>query len=290
MITIMIFTDIITIITTAVITITTMSKETVTKKIKIWGIVQGVGFRPFTARLADRLHMKGQIRNMGGLVEIYLTDTESRIEGFIEALKREKPAPAEIVHVAVTNCEKTDFDGFSIVESSAGDEEAAMIPADLAVCPDCLREMRDPGNRRYRHPFISCMICGPRYTITDRFPYDRDNTSMIDFPMCRECSGEYSDASERRFHAQTISCMDCGPYLMMKVRDEEGGSLCDAAADLKGGSSEANELIIEKAADILKESGIIAFKSMGGYNLMADPLNEEAVRKLRQIKNRESKP
>ena len=267
-----------------------MSKETVTKKIKIWGIVQGVGFRPFTARLADRLHMKGQIRNMGGLVEIYLTDTESRIEGFIEALKREKPAPAEIVHVAVTNCEKTDFDGFSIVESSAGDEEAAMIPADLAVCPDCLREMRDPKNRRYRHPFISCMICGPRYTITDRFPYDRDNTSMIDFPMCRECSGEYSDASERRFHAQTISCMDCGPYLMMKVRDEEGGNLCDAAADLKGGSSEANELIIEKAARLLKESGVIAFKSMGGYNLMADPLNEEAVRKLRQIKNRESKP
>ena len=252
-----------------------MSKDTVTKKIKIWGIVQGVGFRPFTARLADRLHMKGQIRNMGGLVEIYLTDTKERIDEFIEALKEEKPVPAEIVHVAVTDCEKTEFDRFSIVESSDGDEEAAMIPADMAVCPDCLREMRDPGDRRHRHLFISCMICGPRYTITDRFPYDRENTSMVEFPMCKECSGEYSDASERRFHAQTISCMDCGPYLMMKVGDE----------DIEG-----DDAILDKAADILKNSGVIAFKSMGGYNLMADPLNAEAVKKLRQIKSRESKP
>ena len=267
-----------------------MSKDTVTKKIRIWGIVQGVGFRPFTARLADRLHMKGQIRNMGGLVEIYLTDTESRIDEFIEALKKEKPAPAEIVHVDAQPWEKTEFDGFSIAESTQGDEEAAMIPADLAVCPDCLREMRDPKDRRYRHPFISCMICGPRYTITDRFPYDRDNTSMIEFPMCEECSGEYSDAFERRFHAQTISCMDCGPYLMMKVRSGKEGGLSDVAADLKGGSDEANELIIGKAAEILKNSGVIAFKSMGGYNLMADPLDSEAVRKLRQIKDRESKP
>ena len=156
-----------------VITITTMSKDTVTKKIKIWGIVQGVGFRPFTARLADRFHMKGQIRNMGGLVEIYLTDTKERISAFLAALAEEKPAPAEIVHMQVTDCRSLSFDGFSIVESSRGGREAAMIPADIAVCPECLQEMRDPHDRRYKHPFISCMICGPRYTITDRFPYDR---------------------------------------------------------------------------------------------------------------------
>lgn len=271
-----------------VITITTMSKDTVTKKIKIWGIVQGVGFRPFTARLADRFHMKGQIRNMGGLVEIYLTDTEERISAFLQALTNEKPAPAEIVHMQVTDCRSLSFDGFSIVESSRGGREAAMIPADIAVCPECLREMRDPHDRRYKHPFISCMICGPRYTITDRFPYDRENTSMIDFPMCDECRGEYEEQSERRFHAQTISCNDCGPYLMMKVRGN--GGLKDLEEKGPGGSTAQNGAVLEKAAEILKKSGVIAFKSMGGYNLMADPLDPEAVRKLRIIKGRESKP
>ena len=188
-----------------------------TMKIKIWGIVQGVGFRPFVAKLADRLGMKGEVLNIGGLVDIILTDTPDRIEAFIAALKREKPLPAEIVHIKIEALEPCDFDSFTILDSGEGDDEAAMIPADLSICPDCLAELRDPQNPRYMHPFISCMVCGPRYTIIDKIPYDRDNTAMIDFPMCDFCHGEYTDRKDRRYHAQTISCHDCGPMLEYRL-------------------------------------------------------------------------
>ncbi|MDO4176753.1 MAG: carbamoyltransferase HypF [Bacillota bacterium] len=254
-------------------TITTIT----TTKIKLWGIVQGVGFRPFVAKVADRLGMKGEVLNIGGLVEITVSDTPERIQTFIDTLVSEKPEPAEIVHIKCTPLEYREFDGFEIIRSGEGDDEAAMIPADLAICPHCFEELYDESNPRYQHPFISCMICGPRYTIIDRIPYDRDNTSMIDFPMCDFCEGEYTDLHDRRHHAQTISCHDCGPQLMWE-EPGLGEELPDDAA------------ILDRAAELLKKGGVIAFKSVGGYNLVADPFNEEAVRKLRQAKNRESKP
>lgn len=234
-----------------------------TERIKLWGIVQGVGFRPFVAKIADRLKMKGEVLNIGGLVEIVVTDTPDRIEGFLEAIEREKPAPSEIVHMKRTEEPLRQFSGFTILDSGYGDDEAAMIPADLAICPKCLEEFRDPENPRYKHPFISCMICGPRYTIIDRIPYDRDNTTMIDFPMCDFCEKEYTDLRDRRYHAQTISCHHCGPMLSMSA---------------------------EEGAEYLKQGEVIAFKSMGGYNLLCDPLNDAAVAKLREIKKREQKP
>ena len=264
------------------------------EKIKLWGIVQGVGFRPYVAKAADKLGMKGQVLNIGGLVEITVTDTPARISAFIEYILTNKPAPAEIVHIKREPVAFRDFDSFTIVKSASGDDEAAMIPADLAICPDCLRELYTESDPRYQHPFISCMVCGPRYTIIDRIPYDRDNTSMVDFPMCGFCEDQYTDRNDRRYHAQTISCHECGPQLLWKAGSGRS-SLDDAAADngigIAGSAERPNAAaILDHAASILKNGGVIAFKSVGGYNLVADPFNETAVARLRAIKKRESKP
>jgi len=242
--------------------------------------VQGVGFRPFVAKIADRLGMKGEVLNIGGLVDITVTDTPERIEVFIDTLVKEKPGPSEIVHIKRQKLPREDFSAFTIIRSDEGDDEAAMIPADLAICPDCLRELYDKSNPRHLHPFISCQLCGPRYTIIDKIPYDRDNTSMIDFPMCDFCEGEYTDLHDRRHHAQTISCHECGPKLIWK--DSEG--------ECSGGDPASDAAILDRAAQILRAGGVIAFKSVGGYNLVADPFSETAVTKLREIKNRETKP
>lgn len=259
-----------------------------TEKIKLWGIVQGVGFRPFVAKLADRMDMCGTVLNIGGLVEITLTDEPARIDAFVEALETEKPEPAEIVHIKRTIIDPVDFDGFTILDSHEGGDDAAMIPPDMAICPHCLRELYDPGDPRYQHPFISCMICGPRYTIIDRIPYDRGNTSMIDFPMCGFCESQYTNINDRRHHAQTISCHECGPYLKMVERKTAVST--GAAASHFGADPQHDADILDRAAGILKGGGVIAFKCVGGYNLVADPFNEEAVRSLREIKNRPEKP
>lgn len=313
-------------------------QKKVTEKIKLWGIVQGVGFRPFVAKCADKYGMKGEVLNIGGLVDIIVTDTPERIDAFVEAIKKEKPVPAEIVHIRreVLGYEDEtepgsgyrEFDEFVILDSDDGDDEAAMIPSDLSMCPECLRELRDPGNPRYMHPFISCMVCGPRYTVIDRIPYDRDNTAMIDWPMCDFCNKEYTHREDRRYHAQTISCHDCGPVLICDVDDEwlKAHGLCEtrhgilSEEDLKkvwdwafGGTGkgyfalkgtdiaslkEEKKKQIEKqvliplatAAKLIGAGEVIAVKGVGGYNLVADPANESAVRKLREVKKREQKP
>ncbi|MBQ9059632.1 MAG: carbamoyltransferase HypF [Firmicutes bacterium] len=254
-----------------------------TEKIKLWGIVQGVGFRPFVAKLADQMHMKGNVLNIGGLVEITVTDTPRRLDAFVAALFREKPKPAEIVHIKRTLLPLTEFTDFQIKGSAEGGDDAAMIPPDMAICPDCLKELYAEDDPRHLHPFISCMLCGPRYTIIDRIPYDRDNTSMIDFPMCGFCQVQYQDLHDRRHHAQTISCHACGPYLKWK------GPVDDPTAPLRHTSAEDRKLL-DQAARILADGGVIAFKCVGGYNLVADPFNYDAVQKLRAIKGRETKP
>lgn len=243
-----------------------------TEKITIWGIVQGVGFRPFIAKLADELNMKGIVRNAGGLVEIRVTDTEDRINGFVQAIRERKPLPSEIVHIRRETVADTEYADFSIISSGEIDDEAPMIPADLALCPDCLKDLNNEDNPRYRHPFISCMACGPRYTIIDRIPYDRDNTAMVDFPMCDYCEGEYTDRQNRRYHAQTISCHDCGPQLLMYESDLE------------------KDDAVKEAIRLLKDGKIIAVKGIGGYNFIASPFNQQAVENLRLLKGREEKP
>lgn len=261
-------------------TIITNMNTIITTKIKLWGIVQGVGFRPFVAKVANRMGIHGQVMNVGGLVEITITGTPGQIDAFVDALAAEKPDPSEIVHISRTLSEYRDFDGFEIIRSHEGDDEAAMIPTDLAICPHCLTELYSVNDRRRQHPFISCMICGPRYTIIDKIPYDRDNTTMIDFPMCGFCESEYTDLDNRRHHAQTISCHNCGPILLWKNFHYSSNS----------SSNLSNSQILDEAAAILSGGGIIAFKSVGGYNLVASPHSEPAVAGLRQIKNRKSKP
>ncbi len=260
----------------------------ITEKIKIWGIVQGVGFRPFVAKVAQRLSMKGEVLNLGGLVQLMLTDTKPRIDAFLDAIEQEKPGPAEIVHISRSVIPTLNFPGFTIRSSqdtTLSDEEAVMIPADLSICPDCLKEISTPTDRRYRHPFISCMSCGPRYTIIDKVPYDRENTSMTSFPMCPECQREYTTLEDRRYHAQTISCHDCGP--VMKIQFPDNSESRGFAQPIHPNDPEE---WLESASAILRAGGVIAMKSMGGYHLMADPLNEFAVSELRRIKKREAKP
>ena len=269
------------------------------EKIKLWGIVQGVGFRPYVAKTAAQLGMKGQVLNIGGLVEITVTDTPLRITEFIDTLIKNKPVPAEIVHIKRESVSYREFDSFTIIKSGAGDDEAAMLPSDLAICPDCLQELYDSENPRYRHPFISCMVCGPRYTIIDRIPYDRENTSMVDFPMCSFCESQYTALNDRRYHAQTISCHECGPQLIWKENQhhapDSGINQISGSGDFSSASCKAAHIrrdaaVLDHAAEILRSGGVIAFKSVGGYNLLADPLNDEAVTRLRKIKNREAKP
>jgi hydrogenase maturation protein HypF len=275
-----------------------------TVKIKIWGIVQGVGFRPFVAKLADRFGMRGEVLNIGGLVDIVLTDTQERIEAFLDALKKEKPLPAEIVHIRIEEQKRRDFNGFTILDSDEGDDEAAMIPADLSICPDCLEELRDPLNPRYMHPFISCMVCGPRYTIIDKIPYDRENTAMIEFPMCNFCRGEYTDREDRRYHAQTVSCHDCGPMMNYRLSGSKEMNPEGSNEDCYKGAcsigvigAQADEKIMGRAvmpvllaANYINEGKIIALKGVGGYNFMCSPFDETAVRNLRRLKVREEKP
>jgi len=269
-----------------------------TEKIKLWGIVQGVGFRPFVAKTADKLGMKGEVLNIGGLVEITVTDTEDRITAFIEAIKSEKPGPAEIVHIKRSVMETRAFDGFTIIRSDEGDDETAMIPADLTICAHCLEELYDKHDPRYQHPFISCMICGPRYTIIDRIPYDRCNTTMDDFPMCDFCEGQYTDLHDRRHHAQTISCHECGPVLVWRDYEtyydenliELNRDFSSLNPDFLSRDPKDDAAILDRAAEILKSGGVLAFKSVGGYNLVADPFSAKAVDRLRRAKNRETKP
>lgn len=254
-----------------------IGRSYVARKITLWGIVQGVGFRPFVAKLADRMGVLGEVRNTGGLVEIWVTDTPARIEAFLSALLEKKPAPAEIVHIKQEDAPFRLFDSFAILDSGEGDDEAAIIPADLSICPDCLSEFADPANPRYHHPFISCMICGPRYSIIDRIPYDRQNTSMDSFPMCDFCKGEYENRSDRRYHAQTISCHHCGPMLKVHWNGTEPASL-------------KSEDPISLAASLILNGKIIAVKGVGGYNYICSPFQEQTVKDLRRLKGREEKP
>jgi hydrogenase maturation protein HypF len=251
------------------------NKVTKTVDIEVYGIVQGVGFRPFTAKLADKYGIKGQVCNHGGYVKIKATSSIGKLADFINGLSYEKPKQAEIVHIKASDTTYENFEKFSIEESSEMSTEVVMLPVDLPICEECLKEMQDSSNHRFNHPFISCMACGPRYSIIDRVPYDRCNTSMADFKMCKSCTKEYTSREDRRYHAQTISCTDCGPHLIYI-------------------NSENIEVIEEEAFNAavkeINNGKIIAVKGVGGYHFACSPFNSSVVEKLRDIKLREEKP
>ena len=246
--------------------------------ISIGGIVQGVGFRPFIYRLASEMGLTGWVCNNAGGVLIEACSTDERLAHFIRRIRSEAPPLAVIVtleHHALPD--DGNEIGFSILESSRSGAHGAHVAPDAALCDDCLRELFDPANRRFRYPFITCTNCGPRYSIITGIPYDRPNTTMAAFPLCPDCQQEYNDPADRRFHAQPVACSVCGPQvrLLSSTQLEEVGSGNDA---------------ILLAIRLLKSGAILAIKGIGGYHLAVDACNGEAVKSLRERKRRDEKP
>lgn len=241
--------------------------------ITIRGIVQGVGFRPFVYRLAAAAGLSGWVRNGADGVTIEIQGGEKELEQFLFSLEHEAPPLALIQSLHSATMPLVADNSFRIIASSS-EAGSTPVPPDCDVCPDCIRELFDPTNRRYRYPFINCTNCGPRYSIITATPYDRPNTTMAKFPLCPECEREYRDPLNRRFHAQPVACTACGPALT--IHDAAGNELAGDPLGL--------------AVAGLKDGKIVAIKGVGGYHLAVDPDNSAAVRELRRRKRRDEKP
>lgn len=247
----------------------------VRRGVTVRGVVQGVGFRPFVYRLATEEGLVGSIGNDTDGVTIEIEGPTTGIEAFLVRLRAETPPLARIDAVAMRELQPVGDVEFRIVSSQVKGPVSTGIPADAATCPDCLRELLDPKDRRYRYPFLNCTNCGPRFTITRRIPYDRPQTSMATFTMCAVCQAEYDDPRNRRFHAQPNACWDCGPQLSLELSD---GVRIDA--------SDPVATVIER----LLAGEIAAIKGIGGFHLCVDAMNEAAVARLRARKHRYGKP
>ena len=241
------------------------------KRIVFKGVVQGVGFRPFVYRTALAFQLTGFVRNTPGGVWVEVEG--KRLDAFIKALQRDSPRVSRIHGMTVRRIQPEHSTVFEIKPSADDGKTGTLVSPDIAICPNCIREFSDPANRRYRYPFITCTDCGPRWTIIEKVPYDRPNTSMKIFPMCASCRKEYEDPADRRYHAQPISCFDCGPGLF----------LVDA-------SGRRHPHPVENAVGRLKRGEILAVKGMGGYHLACAADDDAAVLRLRRLKKREKKP
>ncbi len=244
------------------------------RSLRITGVVQGVGFRPFIHRLAMRHGIAGSVRNVGGEVEIIAEGPASAVAAFIAAIRPEAPPLARIEQIEVRDDEPAARTAFSIGESSDPVGRRQPVSPDVAVCAACLRELTDPADRRYRYPFITCTDCGPRFTVIEAMPYDRQRTTMRHFPLCAACAREYRAPGDRRYHSETNSCPDCGPRLWFEP--ERSGRNGDDP--------------ITVAADLLTHGGIVAVRGLGGFHLAVDARNEAAVARLRERKHRVAKP
>ena len=242
----------------------------------IRGAVQGVGFRPFVYRLASELHLPGWVSNTVQGVFIEVEGGKEILDQFLLRLQREKPSVSFIQSFEFSFLDPVGFLTFEIKESDSSGSKTALILPDIATCPDCLAEIFDQKNRRYRYPFTNCTNCGPRYSIIEALPYDRPNTSMKRFALCPDCQREYEDRSDRRFHAQPTACPVCGPALVLWNGD--GKTL-----------SRDGEALLA-AEQTMREGKIVAVKGLGGFHLMVDARSDEAVRCLRERKHREEKP
>ena len=251
-----------------------MNKEEMTWRIRVYGIVQGVGFRPTVSRHATTHGIRGTVCNKGPYVEIFAQGTKEQIDGFLNELKEHPPKRAAILKINtkdVTAETAVHFEIFDIIESEKTKGEIFVSP-DIAICEECKEEMFDPKNRRYLHPFINCTCCGPRLTILDSLPYDRERTSMKEFPMCPNCAKEYFDEKTRRYDAQPVCCNECGPEVYLIGRTERGRNA------------------ITYIRRMISEGKIVAIKGIGGFHLCCDATNEEAVKRLRTLKKRPAKP
>jgi hydrogenase maturation protein HypF len=243
--------------------------------IKVRGVVQGVGFRPFLYRLARAHGLKGWVLNANEGVEIHLEGEREPVETFLEEMKTRPPQAAAIAEISIEPAEVARFSEFTIRESSGERKPTVRISPDLPVCEDCLKELFDPQDRRYHYPYINCTDCGPRYSVIRRLPYDRPNTTMADWTLDSPCAAEYHEPANRRFHAQPVACLACGPHYIFQAGDE-------VVRDEK----EA----IQRAVRYLISGRILAVKGLGGYHLTCDANNSEAVSAMRARKFRKEKP
>ena len=252
-----------------------MVADYVARKLRVNGIVQGVGFRPFVYQLANKYGLKGEVANTASGVSIHIEGPCRHIHSFEADLTEMSPPLAHIVEIASREEPPKHYGQFRIVSSRSSNQVTTLISPDVSICHDCLVEMFDPANRRFGYPFINCTNCGPRYTIIDDIPYDRPKTSMRQFQMCPQCQAEYDNPGDRRFHAQPNACADCGPHV----------SLCDNTRKLIDAGNP-----IEEAARLIRQGHILAIKGLGGFHLAVDAQNQDAVLRLRRRKLREEKP
>src|SRR6266498_1300366 len=256
------------------------------KHISVKGVVQGVGFRPFVYGLATRLNLHGWVSNTSAGVEILIQGQKSKVESFIRSLTTEAPPLARIDSVNVFDeLSKIEYATFDIRPSTSIEGAYQPISADVAICPDCERELFNPKDKRYLYPFINCTHCGPRFTIIKDIPYDRPSTTMADFPMCDHCQTEYTDPLNRRFHAQPIACPECGPFVELQETHSQFPT-----SDPRISSIEIRTSAILKARRLLREGYIVAIKGLGGFHLACDASNPYTVAELRDRKGRIDKP
>ena len=242
-----------------------------TEMIRVYGIVQGVGFRPFVSREASDLGLCGTVANKGSYVEIHAQGSEKAVEDLKKALESRPPERSVIMEIISAHLDEPPFDSFEIIESEKEKGDIFVSP-DIAVCEKCKAELFDKTNRRYLHPFINCTQCGPRLTIMDSMPYDRVRTTMADFPMCKDCEEEYTDPATRRYDAQPVCCNKCGPEVYIIGSEKKGAEAITATREA------------------VMAGKIIAVKGIGGFHLCCDAKNESAVKRLRELKNRPAKP
>ena len=244
-------------------------------RIRVRGVVQGVGYRPFVHRLATESGLAGHVGNDTDGVFVEVEGEPAAVEAFAERLRRDAPPLARVDTVQLTSIPAVGEEGFRIVESRADTAVRTFVAPDAALCSDCLRELFDPGDRRYRYPFITCTNCGPRFTITKRLPYDRPNTTMASFSLCPACAAQYHDPADRRFHAQPLACGDCGPRLWLEAPD---------------GRIDGTDAAVTAAQHALHAGRIVAVKGLGGFHIACDARRDEPVALLRRRKGRADKP
>jgi hydrogenase maturation protein HypF len=252
-------------------------------KIHITGIVQGVGFRPFVYNLATRHQLKGWVKNTSAGVEIEVDGDQDTLDLFVRQLRDEAPTLSRIDEFSASFRPASGFSSFDILHSESVTGAFQPISPDVSICPDCLRELLDPTDRRYRYPFINCTNCGPRFTIIKDIPYDRPKTTMSGFPLCPDCEREYTDPTNRRFHAQPVACSVCGPHVWL-----ENGS--DDFSRQRATEVATTEDAIIETRRLLAEGKILAIKGLGGFHLACDATNTQAVTELRTRKLRVDKP
>ncbi|OQX78096.1 MAG: carbamoyltransferase HypF, partial [Bacteroidetes bacterium 4484_249] len=243
-------------------------------KIRVKGLVQGVGFRPFIYRIAHQFGLTGWVENRNDGVVIKVSGLAFKIENFTKEIAKQAPIASNITSIKKENIEFEQFVDFRIIKSVNTSEDITDISPDIAICDACLEDMKSQQHR-IGYPFINCTNCGPRFSIIKDLPYDREKTTMAPFIMCPTCKKEYEDILDRRFHAQPVACSTCGPEYELIY---EHGSIKDL-----------NE-ILQRVKDLLQQGKILAVKGIGGFQMACDAQSEEAVKRLREMKNREGKP